>query len=70
MSATHRAAYAPADLDAPAPVGILFNLPERLQTTEVLRALICAEHAGYLRGKHDVAAGALAQVRLSSSRPS
>jgi hypothetical protein len=64
MSAVKKAAP-----DVPAPVGILFNLPDHLQTIEVLRALICAEEAGYQRRAREPAAAALSQLRLSTSRP-
>lgn len=51
-----------------APTKILCNLPEHLQTVEVLRALICADAAGYRRRACEAGAVALASVRLSSSR--
>lgn len=70
MSVNQSAAPADELLEAPAPLSILFNLPEKLQTIDVLRALICAHEAGRRHHAREIGAAALASIRLSSSRPS
>ena len=47
---------------------ILCHLPEELWTVDVLKALICAEYAGYLRHAREAGSAELATIRLSSSR--
>lgn len=64
------AAIADELVEVPAALPILFNLPQELQTVAVLRALICAEHAGCLRAQRELASSVLANISLSSSRPS
>lgn len=71
MSTTRPASSSPATGDAGAPAKILWNLPDSLQTIEVLRALICAEEAGYRRCKLEAEVDeVLARVNLSGSAPS
>lgn len=70
MSVTHSAALQDESIDAAAPIAILFNLPQELQIVPVLRALICAHEAGRVAALRDATTAALANIRLSSSRPS
>jgi hypothetical protein len=60
-------AVAAQGADTTGVVGILFRLPQELQTSVVLRALVAAELAGYQRRAHEEGSAALSRIRLSSS---
>jgi hypothetical protein len=70
MSTVHPIQASVKAAEVPAVVGILFNLPEHLQTVQILRALAAAELAGYQRCASESDVAALSRIRLSSSRPS